>query len=584
MHKISFFRKFSIPLMELKHITKLFIILPLVFILHLNTPAEIRYVSKTGSSTPPFLTWETAADSIMEAINISQSGDTVYVGNGVYQESVVMIPGLALIGAGMDSCIINSTGVLYYAVKVTDNCYLTGFQLQAPENGIIVYDSTIPMSIVIIKNNKITNTQYGIDISGTKYKLISKNIISDVETGIYTSQANPLISENIIYINNNNGWGIDNGILGRPHCVNNMIICPNIYKAINTSSSTYENNLIYGKGEYGISSLGDIIKNNVIYSDIGFVKGISDGNSQIINNSIQKTTTGINWYGGAAPVARYNNLWNNYRNSQNFTLDSTNISHDPMFVNPDSVDFHLQKYSPLIDAGDPMILDQDGTRSDIGLYGGYFGEYYTYEDLPPRFPWNFTAQIDSNFVVLLKWNKNTEADLSHYKLYRDTTAQFVIDSTKLISEQTDSFYLDKHYPVAERIYYKVTAVDSQGNESKPSYERSVIISAVQDNRVIGDDYELYQNYPNPFNPSTKIGYRLKEPGYVKLYVYDVKGELVEILVNQFQGMGIYEVEFKGKDTSGGDNIASGIYLYQIMIRNDKGIPVYSDIKKMLYVK
>ena len=33
-------------------------------------------------------------------------------------------------------------------------------------------------------------------------------------------------------------------------------------------------------------------------------------------------------------------------------------------------DFHLQAGSPLIDAGDPTLLDPDGSLSDIGSFGG----------------------------------------------------------------------------------------------------------------------------------------------------------------------------------------------------------------------
>jgi hypothetical protein len=108
-----------------------------------------------------------------------------------------------------------------------------------------------------------------------------------------------------------------------------------------------------------------------------------------------------------------------------------------------------------------------------------------------------------------------------------------------------------------------------------------------------DNYRLYQNYPNPFNPSTKIGYRLKERGYVKLYVYDIKGELVETLVNQWQGQGYHEVDFevksqrsKVKPASSGvsSRLASGIYVYQIMVRNEGDVPVFSDIKKMILLK
>ena len=94
--------------------------------------AEIRYVSHSGSSTPPYLTWETAADSIMSAINVSSFGDTIYVANGVYEEQVVMIPGLSLIGAGMDSCIIDMTNRTSYvtAVEMKDSCLLEGFNIK----------------------------------------------------------------------------------------------------------------------------------------------------------------------------------------------------------------------------------------------------------------------------------------------------------------------------------------------------------------------------------------------------------------------------------------------------------------------
>jgi hypothetical protein len=103
-----------------------------------------------------------------------------------------------------------------------------------------------------------------------------------------------------------------------------------------------------------------------------------------------------------------------------------------------------------------------------------------------------------------------------------------------------------------------------------------------------NNYILYQNYPNPFNPSTKIGYKLKERGYVKLYVYDIKGELVSVLVNEVQESGYYEVVFSATNNqhpeSSIKHLASGVYIYQILVSNERSIPVFSDIKKMVYVK
>jgi len=112
-----------------------------------------------------------------------------------------------------------------------------------------------------------------------------------------------------------------------------------------------------------------------------------------------------------------------------------------------------------------------------------------------------------------------------------------------------------------------------------------------------DGYRLLANYPNPFNPSTKIPYRLKEAGYVKLYVYDIKGELVRVLVNQWQEKGYYEVLFypntsersransfevpMGKTYS---DIATGVYFYMIQVYDGRNIPVFSDSEKMILLK
>jgi len=302
-------------------------------------------------------------------------------------------------------------------------------------------------------------------------------------------------------------------------------------------------------------------------------------------------------------IAKYNNSWNNGINYGSFTPDTTNLSVDPMIVNDDTthgeLDFHLQKYSPLIDAGDPNILDRDGSRSDIGLYGGPYGWTYTYQDLAPRPPHNVTATIEEG-LVKLTWNKNTEADFSHYRIYRDTLSIVIYDSSKIIGETVDTFYYDQLPPVNHeiRFYYVITAFDNQGNQSYPSEEISVLLTGMTEHPPKGyEGYRLLANYPNPFNPSTIIPYRLKEAGYVKLYVYDVKGELVRVLVNQWQEKGYYEVVFQpnasersransfevpmGKTYS---DIATGVYIYMIMVYNDRNIPVFSDSEKMILLK
>jgi hypothetical protein len=88
-------------------------------------------------------------------------------------------------------------------------------------------------------------------------------------------------------------------------------------------------------------------------------------------------------------------------------------------------------------------------------------------------------------------------------------------------------------------------------------------TAVQQSvEVIPQTLRLEQNYPNPFNPSTTIGYRLQALGssWVRLAVYDVLGQEVEVLVDEEKAPGTYEARF---DASGR---AGGVYFYRLQVR------------------
>lgn len=91
------------------------------------------------------------------------------------------------------------------------------------------------------------------------------------------------------------------------------------------------------------------------------------------------------------------------------------------------------------------------------------------------------------------------------------------------------------------------------------------------------DYELSPNYPNPFNPSTKIEYMVKSPGSVKLSVYNVLGQKIKVLVDEYKQSGRYSVEWDGTDQSG-KSVAGGLYIYRLQV-ND-----YTATKKMVYIK
>ena len=79
-----------------------------------------------------------------------------------------------------------------------------------------------------------------------------------------------------------------------------------------------------------------------------------------------------------------------------------------------------------------------------------------------------------------------------------------------------------------------------------------------------NEFKLEQNYPNPFNPSTTISFTIPnvtlsgvEGAVLQLKVYDILGNEITTLVNDYRDAGIYNVQFTMH------NLASGIYFYTL---------------------
>jgi hypothetical protein len=124
--------------------------------------------------------------------------------------------------------------------------------------------------------------------------------------------------------------------------------------------------------------------------------------------------------------------------------------------------------------------------------------------------------------------------------------------------------------VSVDIYSELTYAKINGEE----FGQLVNIS---DNITEKYSHKLFQNYPNPFNPKTKIKFTIpsvqtQRAVSVKLKVYDVLGNEIETLVNEYKPAGEYEVEFDGKV------LPSGIYFYQIKCSN------FIETKKMSLLK
>ncbi len=107
----------------------------------------------------------------------------------------------------------------------------------------------------------------------------------------------------------------------------------------------------------------------------------------------------------------------------------------------------------------------------------------------------------------------------------------------------------------------------------PEYKIS-IPTGVETNFPISNNFELDQNYPNPFNPSTVINYQLPFAGNVTLKVFNLLGEEVAALVNEYKQAGKYSINFSAENYK----LSAGIYFYQIVSGE------YMRAKKMILLK
>jgi len=138
---------------------------------------------------------------------------------------------------------------------------------------------------------------------------------------------------------------------------------------------------------------------------------------------------------------------------------------------------------------------------------------------------------------------------------------------ELTKNFTIRLYKNASYDLARLIY---TAWENAGEP---------VITNVENEDVLLSDFKLEQNFPNPFNPNTKIRYTipaltpsLSQRERVMLKVYDIIGNEVATLVDEYKPAGTYEVEFNA------NNLSSGIYFYKFQADS------YVETKRMILLK
>ena len=255
----------------------------------------------------------------------------------------------------------------------------------------------------------------------------------------------------------------------------------------------------------------------------------------------------------------------------------------------------IMLWSPAVNNGEAIILAESGVNVP---YNPVYPAYLSNDHLVPvsRPTIGRSAAGNALFVVfnvvtehIFHWNNNSTSYSAGYFMYsldegHNWTApvKFTPDSPVLdwrffsISPTNAVSLGDCHLQISAE-------VDSVPGSLYPppliwltaqfcGITTSVSLSGLDDDSNIPAQFSLSQNYPNPFNPSTTINYNIPSGTMVTLTVYNVLGQKVREMVNEYKSPGEYEVKVDMQEYN------SGIYFYKFQAGG------YVETKKMILLK
>jgi parallel beta-helix repeat protein len=316
----------------------------LVFMLGLLLPMTVIIKFSVPVKAEP-RTWTVDDDgladfhTIQEAVNAATSGDTIYVYDGTYLESNIVLDKhiLSLVGENRENTIIDGSLHYWILIVTAQNVTITGFTIQnspSGTGGIFLNNA----AKTIISNNLIRNHDSGIYSAFSNENLIENNWIADTYAGIILSSVcgENRISNNYV-IGNFRGIDLSNG--AHDNEIENNNIVQNTYGV----SISFDNNSITGN---------QITNNDVgIYEDSDSTHGYRIFHNNFVNNTkqIELSTQSVNtWDNGLE-----GNYWDDY-NETDFTQDG--IGDTPYIINVNNTD-HKPLMGPFSDF--PVTWEQE---------------------------------------------------------------------------------------------------------------------------------------------------------------------------------------------------------------------------------
>jgi len=534
-------------------------------------------------------TWLT----IQSAIDIAIEADTVLVQPGTYYENInyngmnITIGSLFLMtqdSAYIASTIIDGSNdgrVVTINSGENDTAVLSGFTItngyasgtSDRGGGIFIYGSSPTLENLIVTNNEAVFYGGGIycyeSSSSLSNSIISNNITSQGGGGIvihsYSNMSlyNVTISDNIAYRRGGISCSYSDPILENVTVTGNTVTAEAGGIFFTSSNPILENVTIAGNsaGEVGgggyfgnieTSLTNCIVWNNspdeiycsvtgdpntitVSYTDI------EDGQAGIITNG----NCTVNWLGG-------------------------NINSNPMFVNPNINDYHLQPNSPCIDAGDPSSpLDPDGTIADMGAFYFYQPPVADFTadttvGIPP-FTVNFTDLSTQGIGPIDEWywdfgdgnNSTLQNPSNEYQDFGGYTVSLTVTN---INDFTDTI-IKENYIIANPTGYNgpVWHVSTTGSDEYGNGSEGLPFATIQHGFDVSADADTVLVQPGTYVENVEINEKLITVGSLFLTTGDTDYISSTIIDGDSDGNVVYFLNANSSTILCGFTITNGTH-------------------------
>jgi len=168
-------------------------------------------------------------------------------------------------------------------------------------------------------------------------------------------------------------------------------------------------------------------------------------------------------------------------------------------------------------------------------------------------------------LVSLLYNNNPVSPDSFYSVTTNQFLFYALSNPDLVGANPSEIVTDTNATEFSALYEYIASLQNISPVIEGRVKAVAPLTVGKESAIVRN-YELKQNYPNPFNPTTTISYSIPVSSKVTLRIYNITGQMVRTLVNNYLQAGEYKVQF---DAFGENRtpLSSGIYLYQLTVGN-----------------